>query len=106
LVYASFSTWEEAEKIVQKLLEERLIACGSVLGPVTSRFWWKMKVETAEEYVAMMKTREDLFEAACKKIEDMHSYDVPEIVGVPILHASHEYLEWLDAALHKQPEER
>lgn len=102
LIYASFSKREEAEKIVEKLLEERLIACGSISGPIMSHFWWKIAMETAEEYIAMMKTGEELFDVVCKKIEDMHSYEVPEVVGVPIHRASHRYLEWLDAYLHKQ----
>jgi len=90
---------EEADKIVRSLLRKRLIACGNILGPVESNFWWKRKIDKANEFLVLMKSSEKLFTRLSQTIREMHSYEVPEILALPIVKGSKPYLEWLNTAL-------
>lgn len=90
---------EEAEKIAQKLLEEKLIACANIIGPVFSLFWWSGKIEKAEEHVILMKTRCEMFEKIAEKVKALHSYEVPEIIAIPLIRGFKPYLEWLNKSL-------
>jgi len=89
----------EAEKIACHLLEEKLIACANITGPVSSVFKWAGKVERAEEYIFLMKSRLDLFEELSETVKALHSYEVPEIIALPIVNGSSTYIEWLDSCL-------
>lgn len=90
---------EEAEKIAQCLLDERLIACANIIGPITSIFTWEGKTEKAEEHMILLKTRLELFEKLSEKVKALHSYKVPEIIALPIITGLNAYLEWLDSSI-------
>jgi len=66
-------------------------------GPIRSTYWWKGKVEEAEEWLLMMKTRRGLFSSLEKEIKALHPYEVPEIIALPIVAGSAPYLEWIQA---------
>ncbi|MGQ9531014.1 MAG: divalent-cation tolerance protein CutA [Candidatus Bathycorpusculaceae bacterium] len=89
----------EAEKIVQSMFNERLIACANIIGPVHSLFWWQGKIESAEEYMLLMKTNAGMFEKIAEKVKSLHSYEVPEIIAMPIVKGFKHYLEWLTKTL-------
>jgi periplasmic divalent cation tolerance protein len=89
----------EAEKISKTLLEEKLIACANIVHPVTSFFYWKDKIDTAEECLMVLKSRLDLFSNLVQRLKGLHSYEVPEILALPIIGASNEYIEWMDKVL-------
>jgi periplasmic divalent cation tolerance protein len=93
------ATKEEAEQIAAVLIEQRLVACAQVTGPVASVYHWQNKVETGTEWLCMLKTREVLFERVTTAIRDVHSYQCPEIVAIPIVAASPDYLAWLEREL-------
>ncbi|MDH7477826.1 MAG: divalent-cation tolerance protein CutA [Candidatus Bathyarchaeota archaeon] len=99
IVLVTAANREEAEKISKALLNERLIACANIIGPSHSLFWWNEKIESAEEYVLLMKTRIDMFERLVEKVKVLHSYEVPEIIVTPILKGFKPYLEWLNSSL-------
>jgi periplasmic divalent cation tolerance protein len=99
VVMVTASNKQEAEKITQKLLEEKLIACANILGPVSSHFHWAGKIDKAEEYLLFMKSRSDLFDAVSAKVKTLHSYEVPEVLALPILKGSKAYLDWLNGVL-------
>lgn len=90
---------KEAEHISHSLLNEKLIACANIIGPVHSLFWWASKVEKAEEYIVLMKSRSDLFEKVSERVKALHTYDIPEIIALPIEQGSLEYLKWIDSSL-------
>jgi len=90
---------EEAEKIAHNLLEEKLVVCANIIGPVSSLFWWAGKVERAEEHIILMKSRFDLFEKLAEKVKAVHSYEVPEIIALPIVKGSNAYMKWLESCL-------
>ncbi len=89
----------EAEKISQLLLTERLIACANIVGPVTSFFHWGGKVESAEECLVVMKSRVDLFGQVAERVRGLHSYEVPEVLALPIVEGSKAYLDWMSVVL-------
>jgi periplasmic divalent cation tolerance protein len=101
IVLVTVGSKKEAEKISQQLLESKLIACANIIGPVTSHFQWLGKIDCAEEFLVLLKSRKDLFEALSEKVKSLHSYEVPEILVLPVLAGSKNYLCWLDDSLKK-----
>ena len=99
IVFMTASNREEAVKIVRTLLEEKLIACGNLVDAVSSFFWWKGKIEEEKETMVIMKSSEKLFKKLSKRVRELHSYDVPEILALPIVDGSSSYLEWLKGCL-------
>ena len=90
---------QEAEAISQKLLDGHLIACANIVSPVTSFFYWLGKVERAEECLIIMKSRADLFVQVADHVKGLHSYEVPEVLALPIVEGSKAYLGWLSVVL-------
>lgn len=101
MVYVTTSSKAEAEKIAQTLLEEHLIACANIIGPVSSHFHWKEKIDSAEEFLMIMKSSACLFERLEGRVRALHSYEVPEVVAVPIVDGSKEYLGWMGGVLDR-----
>lgn len=99
VVIITTSNKEEAEKIVRSLLKEKLIACANIVGPVSSFFWWQEKIDEANEFLVFMKSSKNLFERLSERVMEIHSYDVPEIIALPIIEGSPPYLDWLKACL-------
>jgi periplasmic divalent cation tolerance protein len=89
----------EAEKIAQTLLKERLIACANILNPVTSFFFWSGKIDKAEECLMVMKSRRDLFAELAECLKGLHSYEVPEVLAIPVVEGSAAYLAWMGEVL-------
>lgn len=94
-VVTTAATKDEAQKIATVLVERRLAACVQVLGPIASTYRWKGKVESAEEWLCVVKTRRGLYAAVEAAIRGMHSYEVPEILAFPVVDGSADYLRWL-----------
>lgn len=99
IVFVTTANKAEAEKISQALLQEKLIACANIINPVTSFFHWKGHVDCAEECLAVMKSRRDLFSQLAQRVKALHSYEVPEILALPIIDGSAEYLGWMSEVL-------
>jgi periplasmic divalent cation tolerance protein len=99
VVMATTASKQEAEKIAQRLLKERLIACANIIGPVSSFFHWSGKMEKTEEHLIFMKSRKDLFEKLAETVKALHSYEVPEIIVLPVVGGLKAYLDWLGSCL-------
>lgn len=91
----------DAEKITRTLLEERLAACVQIVGPVTSSYWWRSKIETEEEWLCFIKSSETHYADVERVIKEIHPYDVPEIIAMPIVTGLPDYLAWLNGELRK-----
>ena len=89
----------DAEKIAEVLVEKRIGACVQIIGPLTSYFNWQGKLDTAQEYLCLIKSRDDLFSELEKVIKSVHPYEVPEIIATPIVNGGKEYLNWMAAEL-------
>jgi len=99
IVFVTCKNKTEAEKIAHALLEEKLIACANLIAPVHSLFHWQGKIEEAEECLMVLKSRLDLFGALAERLKGLHSYEVPEVLAIPIVAGSEAYLAWMGEAL-------
>src|SRR5438105_6557690 len=91
---------DEAEKIARRLVEARLAACVSVIAGARSFYRWKDAIEDASEFLLVIKTSRANFDDLRLELEKAHSYEVPEIIALPIVDGAANYLNWLDAELH------
>ena len=97
-VYITASSEDEAKKIARHLLEKKLAACVNIF-PIRSFFWWEGKIEEAEEYGMIVKTRAEKFAKLREEVKKIHSYSVPCVCSVPIERGLREFLEWIDESL-------
>ncbi|GAB4305218.1 MAG: divalent-cation tolerance protein CutA [Promethearchaeota archaeon] len=88
-----------AEKVARALVEEKLAACANLVPQVTSIYWWEGKVEKAEEVLVVLKTTRERAAALIKRVEEVHPYDTPEVVGLRITAGSERYLAWIDRSV-------
>lgn len=95
VVFVTAKSEKEGEKIAQALVSEKLAACANIISKVKSIFRWKGKISAEEEVLLMIKTKDNLFEKLKKRILELHSYEVPEIIALGILAGHEKYLEWL-----------
>lgn len=98
-IMTATETKEQAEVIARSLVEAHLAACVQIMGGIESTYRWRGKVEYSNEFLCLIKTREDLFAEVAAVIKTLHSYDTPEIIAVPIIAGSPEYLAWLAEAM-------
>jgi periplasmic divalent cation tolerance protein len=90
---------KEATKIAHILLKEKLIACANIVDPISSFFWWEGKIDKANEFLVIMKSRKSLFKKLSEKVKELHSYEVPEIIALSVIEGLPSYLNWLGASL-------
>lgn len=90
---------EEAETIASYLLQEKLIACANIVENVRSLFWWEGKIAKANEALLIIKTNQNLLEKIIKAVQSIHSYEVPEVIALPIVGGNPKYLEWLNESV-------
>jgi periplasmic divalent cation tolerance protein len=96
VVLVTCGSRREARKIARALVERRLAACVNEIGaPVRSVYRWKGKVETAEEFLLVIKSTKRRFAALRAAVLELHGYDVPEIVALPVVEGSRAYLDWV-----------
>lgn len=96
-IFVTCGSKKEAKRITSSLLKKRLVACANIVSVVESQFWWKNKVDSATEVLVTLKTKLKNFRTIEKDIKRIHSYEVPEIIAIPILAGNREYLEWIDS---------
>lgn len=95
-VLTTVGTRDEARRIADALVERRLAGCVHIAGPIESVYRWQEKIETAAEWQCWIKTRRDHYAAVESVIRELHPYEVPEILVLPILTGSQPYLKWLE----------
>lgn len=96
VVFITVPNEEEAAKIAKTLVEEKLAGCVNIIKGVRSIYFWQGKVEDESELLMIIKTKSHLFKELEKRVKEIHSYTVPEIIGVEIKEGIKEYLEWLN----------
>jgi len=99
LVLITASDKEEAEAIARALVEKRLAACVNIIADVGSLFWWQGKVDRAREALCIVKSKKEKFPVLQKLVRSLHSYDVPEIIALPLVAGAKNYLDWIDESL-------
>ena len=98
VVFSMCASKKAAALITNSLLKKRLIACASIVPGAQSRFWWRGKIETAREVMVMMKADNKNFKNIEKEIKRLHSYEIPEIIALPISNGSKDYLKWISTS--------
>ena len=96
IVLTTTGSVEEARRIAQALVERRLAACVNIVPQVESIFRWQNKVETASEFLLLIKTEAGVFDDLCDAVKELHSYELPECVMLEIRGGSSEYLDWIE----------
>jgi len=102
-VITTTGTKEQAEAIARRLVEDKLAACVQIAGGIESVYSWQGKIERSREYLCLIKTHADLFTRVAEVIKTLHSYEVPEIIAVPIINGDREYMTWLTDTLAGEP---
>jgi len=96
VVLVTCGSEEEASKIAHALVDERLAACANIISPIRSIYRWQGKILDEREWLLVVKTQETRFQDLEKRVKSLHSYQVPEIISLPILAGSLSYLNWLE----------
>jgi periplasmic divalent cation tolerance protein len=99
LVSMTAGSSEEAEKIAEALVQERLAACVNIVPAITSIYRWQGEVHRDSEVLLIAKSRPELFHSLAARVKELHSYEVPEVIAVPIVAGSEAYLNWIDESV-------
>ncbi|HWF07344.1 MAG TPA: divalent-cation tolerance protein CutA [Bryobacteraceae bacterium] len=99
VVFNTCGSAAEAERLARSLVDRRLAACVNVISPVTSFYRWDGAITRDEEWLLVIKTSRPLFDALRAAIESAHSYELPEVIALPVIEGAEGYLAWLDREL-------
>ncbi|MDI6606388.1 MAG: divalent-cation tolerance protein CutA [Candidatus Omnitrophota bacterium] len=101
VIFITVSAKEEAERIATKLVEEKLAACVNIVGNIDSVFWWEGKVDRAKELLLVVKSTAEKVDEIIAAVKSLHSYEVPEIIALPIVAGFKPYLNWINESVRK-----
>jgi periplasmic divalent cation tolerance protein len=96
VVFITASNEDEAATIAGALVEAKLAGCVNIINNIRSIYRWQGKIEDEKEVLMIAKTRREVFGAFIKKVKELHNYEVPEVIAVPIVEGSPDYLKWLE----------
>jgi len=96
VVFVTVSGDDEAQKISALLLERKKVACVNTVSGVNSAFWWQSNIDTERESLLIIKTRSSVLPEVVNIIKSVHSYEVPEIIAMPVIGGNEDYLKWID----------
>lgn len=99
LVYITTSGEEESKKIGRTIVEERLAGCVNIVSAIESLYWWKGEIEEDNESILIAKTKVSNVENIIKRVKEIHSYENPAILAIPIIEGSKDYLDYLDGEI-------
>jgi periplasmic divalent cation tolerance protein len=99
VVLCTCSTEEEADRLARLLVEKRLAACVNIISHVRSHYRWEGKLDSAEEKLLVIKSSRERFEALRIALEQAHSYQLPEVIALPVVEGAANYLNWIDASI-------
>ena len=100
VVLMTAGSQEEAVHIAQNLVSEGLVACVNIVPGVTSVYRWEREVQQDQEWLLVAKSRRDVLDDLVRRVQALHSYDVPEIIALPLAGGSDAYLRWIDREVH------
>ena len=102
VTFVTCRTARDAKKIASALVKERLAACANIVPGVTSIFTWKGKVEQDREWLLILKSKASLSKRLISRVRKLHSYEVPEVITLPIVAGNPEYLKWVRASTREK----
>ena len=95
IIFITAGTKKEAHRIADLLLNERKAACVNIVPEISSLFWWQDKLDSAQESLLIVKTKASVLNEIVRLVKELHSYDTPEIIALPIVGGNQDYLEWI-----------
>ncbi len=95
IIYITAANKQEAEQIGRTLVEKKLAACSNIVDPINSIFSWKGDICQEKETLLMLKTMQNKFDIIVHEVKNLHSYETPEIIALPIIAGSDDYLSWI-----------
>ncbi|MFN3739576.1 MAG: divalent-cation tolerance protein CutA [Thermodesulfovibrionales bacterium] len=101
VVYITAPDEESAQNIANLLVKERLAGCVNIIKNIRSIYFWQGSIEDEPEVLMIVKTKRELFKKLSDKVKSVHPYSVPEIIAMPIIEGSEDYLRWLDETTEK-----
>jgi periplasmic divalent cation tolerance protein len=99
VVLVTTADLDEARQISEALLEKKKVACVNIIPAVYSHFWWEGRLDSGEESLLIAKTRASLLPEIINLVKEKHSYDTPEVIALPIIGGSQDYLQWIEASV-------
>jgi len=91
---------DEGQNIARTLVDERLAACVNIISPIQSVYRWEGQVQDDQEVLLIVKTATEMLEPLAVRVKQLHSYEVPEIIALPIIAGATDYLDWIDKQTH------
>jgi len=95
IIFITTGTYEEADQVAEVLLKQRKAACINIIPGVRSRFWWEGQLHSDRENLLIVKAKASLLDEIVGLVKEVHSYDVPEIIALPIVGGNRDYLTWV-----------
>ncbi len=105
VVMITCSSKREANKVKKVLLEKRKVACVNIISKVDSFFWWKGKIDSSLEVLLLAKTKKKMIKEIITMVKKIHSYEVPEIIALPIIGGNRDYLNWIGEEVLSEEED-
>ena len=101
IVYVTSANINEAKKIAETVLTQKKAACVNIVPAIESFYWWKGEIASAKECLLIIKTNAQLLDEIVELVKKVHTYDIPEIIAVPIIGGSGDYLKWIQGEVRK-----
>jgi periplasmic divalent cation tolerance protein len=95
VVLTTAGSQEQARTIGRALVERRLAACVNIVPRIESIYWWKGNIDSTDEWLLIIKTTERRFQAVCDAIQELHTFELPECISLPVERGSERYLSWI-----------
>jgi periplasmic divalent cation tolerance protein len=95
VLFITTASTEEAQRIASVLLNKRKAACVNIVSKISSFFWWQEKLVSAQESLLIIKTKTSILNEIVNLVKEHHSYNIPEIIALPIIGGNQDYLEWI-----------
>lgn len=103
VIFITCANNKEAERIARALVKNKLAACVNIVDKIKSVFWWQGKIDQAKETLLIAKSKQSNLAKVIKLVRSLHSYELPEIISLPISGGYKPYLEWINASLSRLP---
>ncbi len=99
IIFITCATKKEAREISERLVQSRLVACVNIIDRIESIFWWKENIDSSREVLLIAKSKRSLINEIVSQVKLMHSYQVPEIIAVPIIAGNRDYIKWINESI-------
>ncbi|MDO8870246.1 MAG: divalent-cation tolerance protein CutA [Methanobacteriaceae archaeon] len=102
LIYITTSSEDESSLIGEKLVSERLVGCANIISDIKSFYWWQGNIENDQESILLVKSLVSKVDDIIKRVKELHSYENPAIIALPIINGSQDYLTWLEEEIETE----